>query len=202
MLEKECKKEFLLNVLWLEIEELAKLAFSLVIQQKTAFPDKEIPSIFDYYCANVTVDRKPISLGLWDPCGPTEYYDRLRPLTYSKADVFIMCFSVISHDSFESIKSMWLFEVRHYCPTVPIILVGTKIELREDFETIQELNSQGLSPITPQQGNEFAKEINAICYVECSAFTRKNLNVVFNAAIRAVLQPKLSNKKANQCNIM
>ena len=34
--------------------------------------------------------------------------------------------------NFEAIKDLLDFQVRHHCPQVPIILVGTKLDLRED----------------------------------------------------------------------
>jgi Ras-related C3 botulinum toxin substrate 1 len=53
-----------------------------------------------------------------------------------------------------------------------LILVGTKIDLREDEKTIEELKSLGKSLISTADGEAMAKEISAIRYLECSALTR------------------------------
>ncbi len=53
-----------------------------------------------------------------------EDYDRLRPLSYPDTDVILMCFSIDSPDSLENIPEKWNPEVKHFCPNVPIILVG------------------------------------------------------------------------------
>jgi len=45
----------------------------------------------------------------------------------------------------------WYPEVRHHCPNTPIILVGTKLDLREDKNTIEKLKDKKLAPITYPQ---------------------------------------------------
>ncbi len=69
--------------------------------------------------------RAQVELALWDTAGQ-EDYDRLRPLSYPDTDVILMCFSIDSPDSLENIPEKWTPEVRHFCPNVPIILVGNK----------------------------------------------------------------------------
>ena len=79
-----------------------------------------------------------MELALWDTAGQ-EDYDRLRPLSYPDTDVILMCFSVDSPDSLENIPEKWTPEVKHFCPNVPIILVGNKKDLRNDSNTVREL---------------------------------------------------------------
>ncbi|QHO21627.1 Rac-like GTP-binding protein [Arachis hypogaea] len=112
-----------------------------------------------------------------------EDYNRLRPLSYRGADVFLLAFSLISRASYENVAKKWIPELRHYAPGVPIILVGTK------------LDHPGAAPITTVQGEELRKLIGAPVYIECSSKTQQNVKAVFNAAIKVVLQPPKQKKK-------
>ncbi|EAW55043.1 ras-related C3 botulinum toxin substrate 1 (rho family, small GTP binding protein Rac1), isoform CRA_d [Homo sapiens] len=159
------------------------------------------PPSFDNYSANVMVDGKPVNLGLWDTAGQ-EDYDRLRPLSYPQTDVFLICFSLVSPASFENVRAKWYPEVRHHCPNTPIILVGTKLDLRDDKDTIEKLKEKKLTPITYPQGLAMAKEIGAVKYLECSALTQRGLKTVFDEAIRAVLCPPPVKKRKRKCLLL
>ncbi|KAJ1547720.1 DNA topoisomerase 1 [Cladochytrium tenue] len=177
-------------------------AHTILISYTTnAFPGEYIPTVFDNYSANVMVDGKPVNLGLWDTAGQ-EDYDRLRPLSYPQTDVFLVCFSLVNPASFENVRAKWYPEINHHAPNTPMILVGTKLDLREDRETIERLRDKRMSPISYQHGMAMAKEIGAVKYLECSALTQKGLKNVFDDAIRAVLTPmprKPSGRKQGNC---
>ena len=80
------------------------------------------------------VNHDPCTLGLFDTAG-VEDYDRLRPLSYPQTDVFLVCFSLISPASFVNVAEKWVPEVEHHCPNTPIVLAGTKLDLRDDAAT-------------------------------------------------------------------
>ena len=98
--------------------------------------------------------------------------------------------------------TQWFPEVSHHCPNTPIILVGTKLDLRDDKETIEKLKEKRLAPITYPQGLQMMKEVGSVKYLECSALTQKGLKQVFDEAIRAVLQPKEKPKKKTKCALL
>ena len=150
----------------------------------------------------MTCDNQTVSLGLWDTAGQ-EDYDRLRPLSYPQTDVFLVCFSVVWPPSLENITTKWIPELRHHCPHIPIILVGTKIDLRDDRETIAYLSSMGQSPIKRETAVKIANKIKAIKYLECSALTQSGLKAVFEQAVHCVISPSKSSssKDKDKCSI-
>ena len=175
----------------------------LISYTTNAFPGEYIPTVFDNYSANVMVDGKPINLGLWDTAGQ-EDYDRLRPLSYPQTDVFLVCFSVVSPSSFENVKTKWYPEIQHHASGVPFILVGTKIDLREDPTALRRLQEKRQSPISTADGQSLAAELGSFRYLECSALTQQGLKQVFDESIRCVLEAHARPKKRKGavCNIL
>ncbi|KAI2657301.1 Rho-related GTP-binding protein RhoG [Labeo rohita] len=171
----------------------------LISYTTNAFPEEYIPTVFDNYSAQMSVDGRTVSLNLWDTAGQEEY-DRLRTLSYPQTNVFIICFSIGSPSSQANVRHKWHPEVSHHCPNVPILLVGTKRDLRSDSETVKKLKEQGMAPTNHQQGGALAKQIGAVKYLECSALKQEGVREVFVEAVRAVLYPvtKKNTKKDGQ----
>ncbi|GAB4852605.1 Rac-like GTP-binding protein arac7 [Ancistrocladus abbreviatus] len=157
----------------------------LICYTSNKFPTDYIPTVFDNFSANVAVDGSIVNLGLWDTAGQ-EDYSRLRPLSYRGADIFVLAFSLISRASYENVLKKWMPELRRFAPNVPIVLVGTKLDLREERGYA---DVTGSNIITSAQGEELRKQIGAAAYIECSSKTQQNVKAVFDTAIKVVLQP-------------
>ncbi|KAL4572878.1 hypothetical protein LXL04_019666 [Taraxacum kok-saghyz] len=74
-----------------------------------------VSTVFDNFSANVVVNGATVNLGLWDTAGQ-EDYNRLRPLSYRGADVFILAFSLNSKASYENVCKKWFLELKYYAP--------------------------------------------------------------------------------------
>ena len=108
---------------------------------------------------------------LWDTAGQ-EDYDRLRPLSYSGADIILICFSTVSPTSLKMVRQKWYPEVKHYAPDVPILLVGTKVDLRPEEEAkVNDASSKDKTYVTTEEGEALRREIGAVEYIEISSKT-------------------------------
>lgn len=99
----------------------------------------------------------------------------------------------------ENVKSKWIPELMHHCPEAPIVLVGTKLDMRKP----------GVEAVSTEEGKKLMEEIGAVGYCECSAKTQEGLKDVFIAAIAAVVKTKdeteqrrKQQKKAHKCEIL
>jgi Ras-related C3 botulinum toxin substrate 1 len=174
----------------------------LISFTNNSFPWEYVPTVFDNYDAVILVQDKAYKLNLWDTAGQDDY-NRIRPLSYVDAEVFLLCFSVVSEDSFQNISNKWIDEITHHCPKIPIILVGTKIDLRDNLEIIQKLKLKDSAPITYELGLKKSQEINAYNYLECSALTQYGLRTIFEEVVNVIYFPRKSKKsKKKKCNIL
>ena len=169
-----------------------------------SFPREFVPTVFDNYSARVMCQGEPCNLGLWEPTGG-DGYDRLRPLAYPETDVFLIFFSIVSRNSFENVTRKWKPELAHHCPNTPVVLVGTKMDLRDDPHIIEQLVEKKLKVVEYSEGLQVAQEINAAGYFETSSLTRKGIQALFDGAILAALNaepvaPKPTNRRL--CHVM
>lgn len=70
-----------------------------------------------------------------------------------------------------------------FAPRVPIVLVGTKVDLRTDPLTLEQLAEKNQRPINQTQGEYLAHICSAEIYVECSSMLNLNVRNVFQQAI-------------------
>lgn len=121
--------------------------------------------------------------------------ERLRPLCYKNADVFLLCYSVVRPGSFTNLTERWLPEIRLHSPGTPLVLVGTQLDLREDVQVLIDLAQNQQRPVGTEEGRRLAEELGAVGFSECSALTQKNLKDTFDAAILASVQPTDSDQQ-------
>ncbi|KIY66392.1 hypothetical protein CYLTODRAFT_437455 [Cylindrobasidium torrendii FP15055 ss-10] len=153
----------------------------LIVYAENRFPEAYIPTVFENYVTQIQFEGKEVELALWDTAGQEEY-DRLRPLSYPESNVILIVFSVDFPTSLDNVHDKWFPEVAHFCEGTPLILVATKIDLRDDDSTKRMLSAQGQSPVTTAEGLAAAKRIGAK-YAECSARIGTNVHGVFNLAL-------------------
>eukprot|EP00928_Gymnodinium_smaydae_P002518 TRINITY_DN10909_c0_g1_i1.p1 TRINITY_DN10909_c0_g1~~TRINITY_DN10909_c0_g1_i1.p1 ORF type:complete len:417 (-),score=50.64 TRINITY_DN10909_c0_g1_i1:194-1444(-) len=189
------------NVKCVVVGDNASGKTSLLITYTTnAFPEDYVPTVFDNYSANVMVDGKAVSLGLWDTAGQ-EDYDRLRPLSYPQTDVFLLVFSLTDRVTFENIRSKWHPEIQHHVPRAPCVLVGTKADERKaegPRRRKSERKKSGAGADTDSdavvhdfEAEELAADIGAVAYVACSARRDEaSVRQVFDRAVRAGMKPR------------
>lgn len=175
----------------------------LIVFSKDQFPEVYVPTVFENYVQDITVKHngvsKEVELALWDTAGQ-EDYDRLRPLSYPDTNVILMCFAIDNPDSLENIPEKWQPEVKHFCQNVPVILVGCKMDLREDPDVIRELAKLKQSPVNEAQAEAMSARIMAKQYIECSARQKINVHEVFEAATMAALSTKI--KRRRGCSLL
>ncbi|KAJ5312095.1 hypothetical protein PENANT_c011G02454 [Penicillium antarcticum] len=159
----------------------------LISYSQGYFPEKYVPTVFENYITQTThrASGKTVELALWDTAGQEEY-DRLRPLSYPETDLLFVCFAIDCPASLENVVDKWYPEVLHFCPTTPIILVGLKSDLRTKRTCIELLKTQGLTPITPEQGQNVAQRMGAT-YAECSSKEMRGVDEVFSKAVDSVI---------------
>ena len=140
----------------------------------------------------MVVGGKNYTLALFDTAGQ-EGFEQLRPIAYPQTDVFLICFSVVLPSSLINIQKLWIQEIKKYCPYTPFILVGTKIDLRNNRDEIEKLAKKKEKPVTYEEAARVAKQIKAVKYVECSALNQQGIRDVFDEAILIVLNKPKSN---------
>uniref|UniRef100_A0A8C8RBG3 Rho family GTPase 2 n=1 Tax=Pelusios castaneus TaxID=367368 RepID=A0A8C8RBG3_9SAUR len=140
---------------------------------KDCYPENYVPTVFENYTASFEIDKQRIELNMWDTSG-SAYYDNVRPLAYPDSDAVLICFDISRPETLDSVLKKWQGETQEFCPSAKIVLVGCKLDMRTDLNTLRELSKQRLIPVTHEQGSTLARQMGAVAYVECSSKVSEN----------------------------
>eukprot|EP01095_Lingulamoeba_sp_RSL-Kostka_P016350 TRINITY_DN797_c1_g1_i1.p1 TRINITY_DN797_c1_g1~~TRINITY_DN797_c1_g1_i1.p1 ORF type:complete len:198 (+),score=58.54 TRINITY_DN797_c1_g1_i1:38-631(+) len=161
-----------------------------------------------------TNNKKEINLVFHDTVGQDDFSQFNVTELYETADLFFVCYSIISPKSLQNIEKKWITNIRALNDQSPVVLIGTKSDLREDEDIIERLNQRDLSPLKIKDGKTTAKNIEAAEFFEASFFDDEDndliLDQIFEKICKSGLSPEqyyskknLKNKKKiNDCNLV
>ena len=170
---------------------VGKTSIIMTWTQET-FPSLYEPTVFDTYNGTKNYKGCEVKLQIWDTAGH-EDLGRLRPIAYANTDCFIVCFSLMQRNSLENACKKWISEVKTTARACPCILVGTKLDLREELERNGD-ETKLRECVTSEEIEQAAKKYAFQGFVECSAKEKKGLNKVFHTAFKVVFQMKNMDK--------
>ncbi|KAM8723827.1 rho-related GTP-binding protein RhoN isoform 1-T1 [Acanthopagrus schlegelii] len=161
-----------------------------------------VPTVFENYTASFEIDKHRIELNMWDTSG-SSYYDNVRPLAYPDSDAVLICFDISRPETLDSVIKKWQGETQEFCPNAKVVLVGCKLDMRTDVNTLRELSKQRLIPVTHEQGSTIGRQIGAVAYVECTSKVSENsvrdvFHVTTVASVRRPHKPQLKRSSSRR----
>lgn len=121
--------------------------------------------MFHSYETDIEVDGQLTKVILADTQDGPDHQE-LRQRVCKGSDVVFLCFSVIQPDSLRAVRSKWREELRS-CER-PIILLATKIDMRDNEELRMRLAQKNMKPLSQEEGQKVAQEIGALGFYETS----------------------------------
>ncbi|KAF9220188.1 ras-domain-containing protein [Gyrodon lividus] len=159
----------------------SSLLVRLTDQRFLVNPDPTLGVEFGSKLIEIPEEGKIVKLQCWDTAG-TESFRSITRSYYRGAAGCLLVYDVTSRTSFTNARS-WLADVReHADPHLTCILVGNKVDLCEEPETL----SHKCREVPTEEAELWAKE-EGLLFVEASARSGRNVDSAFEAASRDIL---------------
>ena len=135
-----------------------------------------------------------VKLQLWDTAGQ-ENFRSITRLFYKDSDAIIVCFSLASRQSFENLTE-WIDEIDRYTDTANMVkyLVGNCADAKDNTNVSEEVYSSeseegthGRGNVTRDEALKFMKEHGFSHYMETSAKTGENVELLFPTIVRIIM---------------
>jgi small GTP-binding protein len=118
-----------------------------------------------------------VSLMIWDIAGQPQFYMLHRPY-FNGADGMILVYDVTRSSSFSNVNNWYSTSVKHGLSGVPRILIGNKIDLKDEKKIILPM------------AEHLSQKLNAP-FFETSALTGENVSNIFHKIAELTLLSKL-----------
>ncbi|MFQ5821714.1 MAG: Rab family GTPase [Candidatus Heimdallarchaeota archaeon] len=144
------------------------------------FLETYVPTLgVDFAIKEVQLRDQTIKLVIFDT-GGQELFGRLRPYYYRGANGALVCYDITAKATFEALEG-WLSEIYHHVGPIPLLLVGTKVDLAAHREV----------PCTLAEA--YAQE-KCLHYIETSAKTGLGVEKMFLSITRMMLEASMMDK--------
>lgn len=152
------------------------------------YRNEYIATVAQSFNIRVDIFDERVEVDIHDTGGLDQHADCRRHL-YNRADLFIICFSLVEKSTFLHVQQMWIPELERLRPSIKYMIVGTKADLRTD------------SPyhVKHSEGAKLAKQLGCP-YLECSVVTQRGVKTVFDKAIRVALD--IEDPKEDKVNLL
>ncbi|XP_072178021.1 ras-related protein Rab-5A-like [Diadema setosum] len=125
-----------------------------------------------YSRTNVYYQDTAYHLGIWDTAGQ-ERYRTIAEITYRKADVGLLVYSINDKKSFDDVD-YWMNELRKKAPgDILIFVIGNKSDLESE------------RAVSRSSAEQYARQNNAV-YLESSAKTGEGISEIFQEICAAL----------------
>ncbi|KAI1375121.1 P-loop containing nucleoside triphosphate hydrolase protein [Hypoxylon crocopeplum] len=143
-------------------------------------------SQYELFNKSVVVDGQDVDLELWDTSGNLALH-QLKLISYLSWDVVFLCFSVESPMRFAKTQLSWVNEIGKHCGGAPVVLLGLKKDTCMGKSIGMPLVPHLQARLCAAEDSSGATIMRAIKYIQCSAKTGENVDLVFEEAVRIVI---------------
>ena len=185
------------RTIWIGDPESGKTSL-LTSYTKNVFPQQYVPSSNENYTVQVNNflyqgKERNINLNIStvtvDPTATNgEEYE-------PQSDVLVIVCAIDSPESFKKAEKDLIPRAKTQLPGKPVIIVGTKADLRKDEDTIEKLAAKNEHPVTLKEGMKLAKKAGIQNYVECSAKELGSVKAVFGEVLKEHFKNETNTRK-------